>query len=93
MSYVKKYPILLLLPVFFAANTFAQANRFSGWAFFATSIKFTSKWSIIFDTQLRSTDDWRQPETFIFRPGLAYNSPGGHQLSMGFAWIENYSCH
>jgi hypothetical protein len=90
MTCVKKYLILLLLPVFFVANTSAQANRFSGWALSANTIKVTSKWSIIFDTQLRSTDDWRQPETFIFRPGLAYNSSGGHQLSMGFAWIENW---
>jgi hypothetical protein len=87
---VKKYLIILVVSLFFAANVFAQVNRFSGWALSANTIKVTSKWSIIFDTQLRSTDQWKQPETFIFRPGLAYNSSGGHQLSMGFAWIENW---
>jgi hypothetical protein len=87
---VKKDPIILLFTLFFAVNTFSQANRFSGWALSANTIKVTSNWSIIFDTQLRSTDEWKQPETFIFRPGLAYNSSNGHQLSMGFAWIENW---
>ena len=69
---------------------FGQSNRFSGWALAANTIKINPKWSVIFDTQLRSNDQWEQAETFIFRPGLAFNSTGGWQFSLGFAWIENW---
>lgn len=70
--------------------TFAQSNRFSGWALSVNTVKINPKWSFIFDTQLRSTDEWKQAETYIFRPGLAYNTSGGWQLSLGVAWIENW---
>jgi hypothetical protein len=71
-------------------SSFSQFNRFSGWALSANTVKISPKWSIIFDTQLRSADQWKQTESFIFRPGLAYNTSGGWQISMGFAWIENW---
>ena len=86
-----KYLTIFLAILFVVIQpSFSQLNRFSGWALSANTVKISPKWSIIFDTQLRSTDNWEQTETFIFRPGLAYNTSSGWQASVGFAWIENW---
>lgn len=87
---LNKFAFSLISLFLLTQTTFAQSNRFSGWALSANTVKINPKWSFIFDTQLRSTDGWKQAETFIFRPGLAYNTSGGWQLSLGVAWIENW---
>lgn len=87
---MKRYLFLLLSSFFFSAVSFAQANRFSGWVFSATTIKLHANWNIFFDTQLRSSDDWRQTETFIFRPAITFKTGSDDQLSFGFARVENW---
>jgi hypothetical protein len=87
---LNKFAFSLISLFLLIQTSFAQSNRFSGWALSANTVKINPKWSFIFDTQLRSTDKWKQAETFIFRPGLAYNTSGGWQLSLGVAWVENW---
>ena len=53
---------------------------------FALSPKF----NFIFDTQLRSNDQWKKTETFILRPGLTYVLSKNVSLSAGLALITNW---
>jgi hypothetical protein len=54
------------------------------------TIKIDSNFSIFFDAQIRSTDEWSQTETVIVRPGLAYFFNKNVSLTFGIAYIENW---
>ena len=68
----------------------AQQQKFSGWAMTANTITLSPRFNLIFDSQLRSTDQWKQPETFILRPGLSYVLNKNISLSTGLALITNW---
>lgn len=79
--------IFLLFLSFLAT---AQQNKFSGWAMTVSTIALSPKFNLIFDSQLRSNDQWKQPETFILRPGLTYVLNKSISLSTGLALIHNW---
>ena len=76
--------------LFFSFLATAQQNKFSGWAMTVNTIALSPKFNLIFDSQLRSNDQWKQPETFILRPGLTYNLNKNVSLSTGLALIYNW---
>jgi hypothetical protein len=76
--------------VFISIITSAQQNKFIGWAMTVNSIRLSPKFNLIFDSQLRSNDQWKQPETFILRPGLTYVLNKNVSLSTGLALINNW---
>jgi hypothetical protein len=70
----------------------AQQDRFSGWFFYLNTVSLDAKkkWSLHTDIQLRSTDEWKQTETFIFRPGLNYHISKKDIVTLGYALIEGW---
>jgi hypothetical protein len=78
--------LLLLLSLF----TTAQQSKFSGWGMTVHTIALSPSFNFIFDSQLRSNDQWKQPETFILRPGLTYVLNKTVSLSAGVALIQNW---
>lgn len=68
----------------------AQQNKFSGWGMTVNTVALSPKFNLIFDSQLRSTDQWKQPETFILRPGLTYVLNKSISISTGLALIQNW---
>lgn len=77
---------LLLLSMFATA----QQNKFSGWAMTVNTITLSPKFNLIFDSQLRSNDQWKKTETFILRPGLSYVLNKNVSLTAGLALIHNW---
>lgn len=76
--------------VLYSISAEAQQHKFSGWAMTVNTISLSPKFNLIFDSQLRSNDQWKQPETFIFRPGLTYVLNKNVSLSTGLALINNW---
>jgi hypothetical protein len=70
-----------------AAN--AQTDKFSGWGAVFNSTKLNKKVTLIFDAQIRSTDEWINTETTILRPGISYSTGKKTSLSIGWAFIRN----
>ncbi len=68
----------------------AQQNKFSGWAMTLNTIRLNPKFNLIFDSQLRSNDQWKKTETFILRPGLSYVLNKNVSLTAGLALIHNW---
>ena len=68
----------------------AQQHKFSGWAMTVNTISLSPKFNLIFDSQLRSNDQWKKAETFILRPGLTYVLNKNVSLSIGLALIDNW---
>jgi len=81
-----------LLTAFGLPGVRAQQARFSGWFFNLNTISLdaSKKWSLHTDIQLRSTDEWKQTETFIFRPGLNYHASRKDIVTLGYALIEGW---
>ena len=42
------------------------------------------------DVQLRSSDEWKQMQTFLFRPGINFHLNKKLVLSVGYAYISNH---
>jgi hypothetical protein len=76
--------------VFLSTFATAQQNKFSGWGMTLNTIRLNPKFNLIFDSQLRSNDQWKQPETFILRPGLTYVLNKDVSLTAGLALIHNW---
>ena len=53
------------------------------------SFKINEKWSVHFDSQLRSTDDMEYLQSILLRPGVNYRLNKKVTLSGGLAYIPN----
>jgi hypothetical protein len=86
--------ILLLstnvLFLFFYNPAKAQQTRLSGWGMSMNTFNINEKFTFFFDAQLRSNDNWINPETFIFRPAIGYALNKNTILSLGVAAITNW---
>jgi len=82
--------IVLFFLVLVSTLATAQQNKFSGWGMTLNTIKLSPTFSLVFDSQLRSSDQWKQPETFILRPGLSYVLNKNVSLTAGLALIHNW---
>jgi hypothetical protein len=92
ISVLKTYyrSILSFFFALFSMFATAQQHKFSGWGMTVNTIALSPKFNLIFDSQLRSNHQWKQPETFILRPGLTYVLNKNVSLSTGFALIQNW---
>lgn len=68
----------------------AQQFRQSGWYMGMNTFRLNDKFIFFFDAQLRSTDKWRQSETFIFRPAVGYLLNKNAIISLGVASVTNW---
>jgi hypothetical protein len=68
----------------------AQTRKdFTGWGAVFASYKLNDKFSIHFDGQLRSSDEWEKFQTVLLRPGLNYHINNNNIATVGYAYIDN----
>ncbi|MFD2889212.1 DUF2490 domain-containing protein [Chitinophaga cymbidii] len=81
---------MLFISIFIIGTTAAkaQSTQFSSWiaSFNTFSIKNT-KLSVHLDVQARSTDEWREFQTFLVRPGLNYHFRKNMVATVGYGWV------
>jgi len=80
----------MLIVFAFSMTANAQQTRNSGWGMSMNTFKLNEKFTFFFDAQLRSNDNWIQPETFIFRPAIGYALNKQTTISLGYAWVTNW---
>ena len=83
-----KFSFFFILIVY-ANSVEAQVSKFSGWSALINTIKIKQSVSIIFDAQIRSSDQWSKIETTIIRPGLSFPLNKKASLSFGLALVNN----
>lgn len=76
--------LLMIMP----AMAFAQ-SQFTGWLASFNTFKTGKKTSIHFDAQLRSTDEFKQTQTLLLRPGINFHINKTTTLTAGYAFISN----
>jgi hypothetical protein len=87
--------LLIRTVLFFAAFLFfvfkgMAQTRFSGWVAANNMFKFSNRFSIHLDVQARSTDQVRQLETFIFRPGINWHFRKNMMATAGYGFILHH---
>ena len=56
----------------------------SGWLFLLNSTKFSEKWGMHLDVQVRSTDNWGAVKNILFRPGITYFIDKQQNVTAGY---------
>lgn len=74
--------------VLLASHAYAQ-SQFSGWLATFNTFKTGKKTSIHNDIQLRSSDDIKHMQTFLFRAGLNVHVRKNMTATAGYAFISN----
>jgi hypothetical protein len=77
--------------IIIAGKLHAQTrNEFSGWAALFGSYKFSNKFGLHFEGQLRSSSGWEHLQTYIIRLGLNYYVKPTMMATAGYAYIGSY---
>jgi hypothetical protein len=85
---MRKQFSFLLLTICFCTALQAQ-TQFSGWLASFNTFKINNKLSLHFDAQLRSTDELKNVQTVLLRPGLNVHVHKNWVLTGGYAYIAN----
>jgi hypothetical protein len=84
---------LLLAGIFMLsvpAQLFAQTTiNFNGWLAVFGTVSLNQKYSLHIEGDLRSTNEWEQIQTVIFRTGLNYKIAANQTVTLGYAFISN----
>jgi hypothetical protein len=82
--------LLSFIALFLVGSLASSAQtQFTGWLASFNTIKTGDKTSLHTDVQLRSTDEWKKAQTFLFRPGINFHLNKTITLSAGYAYISN----
>jgi hypothetical protein len=85
---MKKILVLLALAGATGPGALAQKTN-SAWVAAFNSFTINKKFSIHFDAQLRSGDQYSQMQTLLLRPGLNYKVSDRLTATAGYAFISN----
>jgi hypothetical protein len=78
--------LMVLLLTLGARPTYAQA-QFTGWLGSFQNYKLSPKMGLYFDGQFRSTDQWRQMNALLLRPGINFYFTPSLTGTVGYAFI------
>ena len=82
------YLCFLTALFFFTGNIYSQTQEtFNGWGGLFSSYKLNDKFSIHFDGQVRSNDDWKDVLTYMIRPGLNYHFKPNMVATVGYLYV------
>lgn len=82
---MRKLFFLTLLVCVFNQPTFSQTQQQNtGWFLFLNSTKFSEKWGLHLDVQVRSADNWEDVRNTLFRPGLTYYINKNSNATLGY---------
>jgi len=74
--------IITILAFQHASAQTKQEN--SGWFFLLNSTKFSEKWGMHLDVQVRSQDNWDGTKNILFRPGITYYINKNQNVTAGY---------
>ena len=79
----------IITSVSFPAHAQTQYS-FRGWAAIFATYRLNSKISLYCDAQLRSSAEWKEVQTFIFRPGIHFHVNNNMIATVGYAYIGHH---
>ncbi|WP_230142083.1 MULTISPECIES: DUF2490 domain-containing protein [unclassified Pedobacter] len=90
---MKKILLSVMMFVIMASGKlYAQTqHQNSGWFMLLNNTKFSDKWGLQFDVQLRSADDWGYLRNTLVRPALQYFINNKHNVALGYLWQTTHT--
>ena len=89
-----KQSSLLIIVCFLSMHVFAQTtHENTGWLASFNSYRFSSKWGLHFDAQVRSGDDWKNVRNVLLRPGITYFFNSRNNATLGYAYVGTYNAN
>lgn len=79
---------LLIIAMKTSSIAYAQVQK-SGWLASFNTFKLNNKTSLHFDAQLRSTDEIKNIQTLLLRPGINYHINPSMSVTAGYGFIHN----
>jgi len=79
---------IVIIGILFATKMAAQSQS-SGWMASFNTIGLANRFSMHFDGQMRSSDQWEELQTILLRPGLNYHARRNISASLGYAYVGN----
>lgn len=83
-----RFLYLMIVCVLLHFSSLAQVQQ-SGWVASFNTFGLAPKWSLHFDAQARSSDNVKQVQTLLFRPGINYHINKAWVVTAGYAYIPN----
>ena len=83
----KTFSLFLIATLLISCRTFAQENRFSGWAALFNSQRFSPKWGVSFDAQFRSASHYDYLQNILLRPSVNYYFDKNKMAALGYSYI------
>jgi hypothetical protein len=87
----KKYFLLLVAFIFCFRLSAQTVHENIGWFAWFNSYRLSSQWSLHFDGQVRSADDWKYIRNIILRPGVTYIFNPKNSVTVGYAYISSHN--
>ncbi len=81
--------ILLILFAHLFLFSKSQSKAVNGWLLLYNTYKVSSSLTFYFDGQLRRSDQLKNVQTIILRPGIQYNFSKTINATLGYAFVEN----
>ena len=82
---MRRILLLITITVLSVQQLTAQTKQEnSGWLFLLNSTKFSEKWGMHLDVQVRSTDNWGAVKNVLFRPGITYFIDKQQNVTAGY---------
>ena len=89
---MNKKLIGLVLIILFTTKVFGQSeDKLGSWYIYNGFYKFTPKFELFFETQLRNYEVVSNPETFFVRPYLTYNINKNVQPGLSFEYHKSWT--
>jgi hypothetical protein len=91
--FMRRSLVLFTILSIISISAIAQTqSTFSGWGALFMSWKLDPRFSIVFDGQVRSNNEWKEVQSFIARPGLQYkiNKNRNMFVTLGYGYIGNH---
>lgn len=84
---MNKLLLLLVISTFALCKVSAQTQyQNAGWLMFVNNTKFSEKWGMQLDAQLRSADNWDYVRNTLVRPAVQYFINDQNNVALGYLW-------
>ncbi|MCJ0742196.1 DUF2490 domain-containing protein [Pedobacter montanisoli] len=88
---MKKLLLFLILSLVTLCGFAQTVNQHAGWLMFLNSTKINDKWSLHFDFQMQSADNWEYVRRILVRPGITYSINKNQRVTAGYLYNPTYS--
>ena len=92
ITIMRRLLLLAAITILVTQHVSAQTKQEnSGWLFLLNSTKFSEKWGMHLDVQVRSNDNWDGTKNVLFRPGITYYIDKNQNVTAGYLFASTHA--